>query len=749
MGEFLCSFNEGSKDMRGLLGGKGANLSEMTGMGLPVPFGFTVTTKACKAFLEEGNKLSEEITEGIHEKIQEIEEVTGKKFGSGKNPLLVSVRTSSVINIPTMAGTILNIGLNDETVKGLAELNDSLEFALDSYSRFIRMYGSIVRKIPQQNFLSAYERLRRKAISEDSSLDKSRLLSDTVREYKDIILEKSGKPVPQDVWTQLTEAVSSVFGYWNSDDTLNYRELHEIPDDIGVAAVVQSMVFGNMSDNSCIGTVFTRDPSSGENSICGDFMIKAQGGDLIFAEVKAKKIEEMPEFFKDAYNKFLTIATLLEKYNKDMQEIEFTIERNKLYILQTRKGRRSPEAAVRIAVEMVEEGTVDRKASVAGIRADDINKLVLASLKGADSVDEDTVRNFNTILEWADEFRTMGVRANIDTPEDAEAALRLGAEGIGLCRSERMFSSEERLSDFINMILADNVKARVEALEVLKPYQKEDFKKIFAIMGDMPVTVRLLDPSLQRFLPHSEKDVRLLAKTLRIPEKRLAAKVLLLHEENPIIGKRGSRLAVSYPEIVKMQTESIMTAAIEVKRETGNEPNISIMVPFVSSAREFANVRNTVEEAASGCFCALQEEVDYSIGTMIETPRAAIIADKIAEKADFFSFGTNDLTELVYGFSREDTESLIEEYLKKDLLDKNPFYTLDKNGVGSLIAMATSLGRKVKPKLKIGLCGDHGGDAETIEFCGKTEINYVSCSTLRIPGARLAAAQASLRASER
>ncbi len=458
MGEFLCSFNEGSKDMRELLGGKGANLSEMTGMGLPVPFGFTVTTKACKAFLEEGNKLKEEITEGIHEKIQELEEVTGKKFGSGENPLLVSVRTSSVINIPTMAGTILNLGLNDETVKGLAELNDSLEFALDSYSRFIRMYGSIVRKIPQQNFLSAYERLRRKAISEDRPSDKCRLLSDTVREYKEIILEKSGKPLPQNVWTQLAEAVSAVFGYWNSADTLNYRELHEISDDIGVAAVVQSMVFGNLNDNSCIGTVFTRDPSSGENSICGDFMIKAQGGDLIFAEVKAKKIEEMPEFFKDAYNKFLTIATLLEKYNKDMQEIEFTIERNKLYILQTRKGRRSPEAAVRIAVEMVEEGTVDRKTSVAGIRADDINKLVLASLKGEDSVDEDTVRNFNTILEWADELRTMGVRANIDTPEDAAAALRLGAEGIGLCRSERMFSSEERLSDFINMILADNVK---------------------------------------------------------------------------------------------------------------------------------------------------------------------------------------------------------------------------------------------------------------------------------------------------
>lgn len=749
MGEFLCSFNEGSKDMRQLLGGKGANLSEMTGMGLPVPFGFTVTTKACKAFLEAGNVLSEEITEGIYEKIRELEEVTGKVFGSGENPLLVSVRTSSVINMPTMADTILNLGLNDETVMGLANLSGSIEFALDSYSRFIRMYGSIIRKIPQNEFLSAYESLRKKAASEQAPLDKNGLLSDTVSAYKDIILKKSGRAFPQEVTVQLKEAVSSVFGHWNSEETLSYRELHEIPSGIGVAAVVQSMVFGNLDDNSCIGTVFTRDPSSGENSICGDFMIKAQGGDLMFSEVKAQKIEEMPEFFGDAYTKFLTIAALLEKYNKDMQEIEFTIERNKLYILQTRKGRRSPEAAVRIAVEMVEEGIVDRKASVAGIRADDINKLVLASLKGEESVDEDTVRNFNTILEWADEFRTMGVRANIDTPEDARAALRLGAEGIGLCRSERMFSGEERFADFINMILADNAKDRIAALEVLKPYQKEDFKKIFAIMGDLPVTVRLLDPSLQKFLPRSDKDVRLLAKALHIPEKRLAAKILLMHEENPIIGKRGSRLAVSYPEIVRMQSEAIITAAIAVKQETGNEPNISIMVPFVSSAREFANVRNTVEEAAAGCFSALKEEVDYSVGTMIETPRAAIIADKIAEKADFFSFGTNDLTELVYGFSREDTESLIEDYLKKDLLDKNPFYSLDKSGVGSLIAMAVNLGRKAKPKLKIGLCGDQGGDPTTIEFCGKTEINYVSCSTLRIPGARLAAAQASIRAAER
>lgn len=750
MREFLCSFNEGNKDMRSLLGGKGANLAEMTGMGLPVPFGFIVTTEACKKFFEEGNKLDDDTLKGIYEKVGELEEVTGKKFGSGENPLLVSVRTSSVVNIPTVSGAILNLGLNDKGTEGLAKLSGSMEFALDSYSRFIRLYGTVVRKIPQSLFTAAYEKFKKRQQSAPEYYSEEGLLFDTVEEYKNIILNKSGSAFPQDPYEQLREAVSCIFSYWNAEDMVNYRELHEIPGDIGVAAIVQSMAFGNSDDDSCIGTAFTRNPKTGEKCVCGEFMIRAQGDDLSFMDdAGVHEIQKMQEYLPDAWERFLKIAALLEKYNKDMQEIEFTIEQGKLYILQARKGRRSPEAAVKIAVEMVEEGIIDRKTSVAGIKADDINKLVLSGFNESKSVDEETASNFNMILSWADELRTMGVRANIDTPEDAEIALRLGAEGIGLCRSEHMFFGEERLYNFISMILADNEKDRTRALEILKPYQQEDFKKIFLIMEDRPVTIRLLDPSLHRFLPHTEKDIKALAKRLHVSEKNLAAKLLLMQEENPLMGARGSRLAVSYPEIVKMQTEAIITAAVEVQRETENELDISIMIPFVSSVREFAKVRETVEDAAVNCLKTLDAEMEYSVGTMIETPRAALIADKLAEKADFFSFGTNDLTELVYGLSRVDTKDLVEEYLKKDLLDKNPFYSLDQTGVGGLMAMAATLARKVKPKLRIGLSGEHGGDSTTIEFCGQIEINYVSCSTLRIPGARLAAAQAAIKSSER
>lgn len=747
MGEFLCSFNEGSKNMRSLLGGKGANLSEMTGMGLPVPFGFVLNTKACARFFENGGALDSAILEEIKTKIGEIEEVTGKELGGGENPLLVSVRISNVVKMPTMTGTVFNLGLNDKTVQGLARLGD-MEFALDCYTRFLRTYGFLVRRIPQHHFITAYEDIKKKALAEyGDGYSEEAVLFDTAERYKAIIIKKSGRPVPEEPLDQLRETISAAFGQWNSYASRSYRELHEVPQSTGAAVVVQAMVFGNLDENSCTGTVFTRDPNTGGKVTCGEFLMKSQGGDTAFRDIEAVKIEKLENFFPQLYRKFFDIANLLESYNKNMQEIEFTVESGKLYMLETKAARRTPSAAVKIAVDMVNEGIVDRGTSVANIRAADINKLVLKQFREGDSVDKQTADNFNTILQWADEFRTVGVRANIDTPEDAALAIRLGAEGIGLCRSEHMFFDEERIYDFIRMILAESVSERNKALALLKPYQKEDFKNIFRIMEDRPVTIRLLDPSFHKFLPHTEADAKLLAKRLKISEKKLWAKAILMREENPTMGKRGSRLAVLHPEIVRMQTEAIIEAALEVRDDIDGDMDISIMVPFISSVREFTNVRETVEAAAAECLKAAEAELDFTVGTMIETPRAALLADMIAEKADFFSFGTNDLTELVYGLSGEDTEELIDEYIKKDILDKNPLYSLDKRGVGRMIEMASSLGRKTKPKLKIGICGEHGGDPDTIEFCDSIGINYFSCSTLRIPGARLAAAQSEIKAA--
>ncbi|MFR8855080.1 MAG: putative PEP-binding protein, partial [Oscillospiraceae bacterium] len=588
------------------------------------------------------------------------------------------------------------------------------------------------------------------ALDEDGEdYSEEAVLFETAMQYKSIIMKKTGHPVPDEPFDQLREAVSAALGHWNSYATRSYRELHEIPESVGTAVVVQAMVFGNMDQNSCTGTVFTRDPNTGEKITCGEFLMKSQGGDTSFRDIEAVKIEKMEDFFPQLYRKFFDIAQLLERYNENVQEIEFTVESGKLYMLETKAARRTPAASVKIAVDMVSEGIVDRETSVANIRASDINKLVLKQFKDEDSIDTKTVDNFNTILEWADEFRTVGVRANIDTPEDAALAIKLGAEGVGLCRSEHMFFGEDRIYDFIRMIIAEDAAERNRAIAALKPYQKDDFKRIFRIMEDRPVTIRLLDPSFHRFLPHAESDIRNLAGKLKISEKKLGAKVLLLREENPAMGKRGSRLAVLHPEIVRMQTEAVIEAALEVREEVDGDLNISIMVPFISSVREFTNVRETVETTAMQCLKAADASLDFSVGTMIETPRAALLADMIAEKADFFSFGTNDLTELVYGLSKEDTEDLIEEYIKKDILDKNPFYSLDERGVGRMIEMACISGRKTKPKLKIGICGEHGGDPDTIEFCESIGINYFSCSTLRIPGARLAAAQAEINSAKK
>ena len=571
------------------------------------------------------------------------------------------------------------------------------------------------------------------------------MLFDSVQAYKKIIEDHTGRSVPEDPYEQLREAVGANLSRWYSEDSVVYRELHEIEDECLTAAVVQAMVYGNLDENSCTGTVFTRDPNTGERVACGEFLVRAQGGDSSFRDMTAVRIERIGDFFPQLYDQFVRIADLLERYNGDMQEIEFTIQQGKLFMLGTKSGRRTPQAAVKIAVEMVGEKTITRENAVVNLRAEDVNDLVLQGIKRREDVGEETIKNFHTILDWADEFRTMGVRANIDTPEDAALALRLGAEGVGLCRTEHMFFSEERTFDFISMILADSDEERALALDKLKAYQREDFRRIFEVMEDRPVTIRLLDPSFHHVLPRSEKELHILAQRLGADEKKLGAKIILLHEENPEMGRRGSRLAVAHPEIAQMQTEAVIEAAWEAKQAGDFEPNVAIMVPFVSTAREFYYVKDVIDEAASSCMKRLGAELDYSIGTMIETPRAALLAGSIAERADFFSIGTNDLTELVYGLSRADAEELIDEYIDKDILDKNPFYSLDKTGEGRIIEMAAAAGRRAKPNLKIGLSGDHGGDPASVEFCENVGVDYFSCSTLRIPGTRLAAAQAEIR----
>lgn len=736
MGELLRSFNEGGKEMKELIGIKGANLSEMAGMGLPVPFGFTVTTETCRKFYEDGNVLGCQILDEIRDKVGEIEEVTGKKFGGGDNPLLVSVRPSTLMEIPAMADTVLNVGMNDKSAHGLADIG-GYEFAFDSYTRFLRTYGSLVRKIPSERFIKAYGAVRQRFSAPEAVLYQS------VQAYKEIIEKESGLRFSEEPYKQLEEAICAVFEAWNSPEAVNYRELHEISGDGGIAVIVQAMAYGNIDDNSCSGTVFTRDPNTGEKITCGEFTMRSQGGDNSFKDVRTLKISSLEDVFPELYDQFMRIAALLENYNKDMQEIEFTVEKGKLYMLETKPARRSPKAAVKIAVEMVNEKIIDRRTAVANIRASDINNLVLSSIRDEEAFDGETLKYFKELLEWADEFRTMGVRANIDTPEDARLALKLGADGIGLCRTEHMFFEKTRMRDFAGMMLAESREERSEALKKLTLYQREDFKEIFRIMDDRPVTIRLLDPSPNRFMPRSEKERKGLAERLNISEKKLKAQMMLLEEENPEMGARGSRLAVMYPDIVRMQTRALIEAAYELNQE-GIDTDISIMVPFVSSAREFAFVRKTIEEEADACFKRLDISMDYLIGTMIETPRAALLADVIAEKADFFSIGTNDLTELVYGLSKEDTENLIDEYIRKSILDKSPFQSIDQVGVGKLIKMTVEMSRRIKPKMRIGICGEQAGDHKTIEFCDRAGLNYVSCSALRIPGARLASAQAEI-----
>ena len=874
MKHFVYSFNEGSKDMRNLLGGKGANLAEMTKIGLPVPFGFTITTEACNEYYRNGGKLGEEIISEIKEKLSELENVTGKTFGSTTNPLLVSVRSGSVFSMPGMMDTILNLGLNDESTKGLADLTENRRFALDSFRRFIQMYGNVVMEIDGKNFEDIIEKAKHdRGIMYDIDLDEE-ALCEIIDEYKKVVRYGQEGGFPSDPKVQLIEAVKAVFRSWNNDRAIRYRRMERIPDSLGTAVNVQSMVFGNMGNTSGTGVAFTRSPVNGDNHVYGEFLVNAQGEDVVAGIRTPKPISEMTESFPEVYEDFMNIAKVLEQHYKDAQDMEFTVERNKLYMLQTRAGKRTAQSAVKIAVDMEREGLIDRETAVMRIEPGQIDQLLhprfdedelkgvsaiakglpaspgavsgkiyfnaleaeaavkkgekvvlvrettspedlagmiaaggiltakggvtshaavvarqmgkccvagcseivvsedkkelktkdkvygegdVISLDGYDgkvyegeihTVEPNLSGDFGVIMSWADGIRSLKIRTNADKPEDALKALEFGAEGIGLCRTEHMFFEENRIPAIRRMIVADTESERREALDALLPYQKNDFKGIYEVMKENPVTIRLLDPPLHEFLPHTDAEIRSLADKIGVPYEKLVRRTDELHENNPMLGHRGCRLAISYPEIAEMQTRAIMEAAIEVSEEKGYNIVPEIMIPLTSSDKEMAYIKDIVAKEAERCKEEKSSDIKYVIGTMIETPRAALTADEIAESAEFFSFGTNDMTQMTYGFSRDDTAKIIETYIEKNIFEEDIFRSIDEKGVGKLLEIAVKLGRQTRNDLKIGICGEHGGDPRSIEFCHKLGLNYVSCSPYRVPIARIAAAQAAIKCNQ-
>ena len=871
MGKFVYSFNEGSKDMRDLLGGKGANLAEMTKIGLPVPFGFTISTDACKDYLNKGGMLDDEIVREVYEHLDELEQVMGKKFGDIENPLLVSVRSGAPVSMPGMMDTILNLGLNDDSVKGLAAKTGNERFAYDSYRRFIQMFGDVVMEIPKSKFDQIFDG-RKKEVGAEYDVDlKTEDLKVIIEGYKELVKAELGREFPQNPKDQLMEAIQAVFRSWNNERAILYRKLNNISASLGTAVNVQSMVFGNTGENSGTGVAFTRSPVNGENKIFGEFLVNAQGEDVVAGIRTPQPIDQMKESFPDVYGKFEDIARILEDHYKDMQDMEFTVEEGKLFMLQTRNGKRTAEAAVKVAVDMVNEEKIDKETAIMRIAPEQIDQLLhpafdaeelkkhtpigkglpaspgaacgeivfsaddaavakeagkkvvlvreetspedLAGMVAAEGIltarggmtshaavvargmgkccvagchditvyeeekymeihgvkyhEGDMISingtdgsvyaaeiatkapelsgNFGTIMKWADEIRTIGVRTNADNPRDAKQAVQFGAEGIGLCRTEHMFFEEERIPKIRRMILADTEEERREALAGLLPYQKGDFKGLYETMAGKPVTIRLLDPPLHEFLPKNEEDMKELSEQFGIPLEKIKTKTIELHEFNPMMGHRGCRLAVTYPEIAEMQTEAIITAALEVKKETGIDIKPEIMVPLVGIPNELKNVKKTIDETAERCFEQAGERLNYMVGTMIEIPRAALVADEIAEDAEFFSFGTNDMTQMGFGFSRDDTGKIIREYVEKGVLEEDPFQVLDQRGVGKLVKMAAEEGRKTRPNIKLGICGEHGGNPKTIDFCHRLGLNYVSCSPFRVPIARLAAAQAAIR----
>ena len=870
--KFVYMFSEGDASMKNLLGGKGSNLAEMTKLGLPIPQGFTVTTEACTDYYNQGKKVTDEIQAEIFASLKKLEEIQGKKFGDESDPLLVSVRSGARASMPGMMDTILNLGLNDKAVAGFAAKTGNPRFAYDSYRRFIQMFSDVVMEMSKTFFDGILDKVKEeKGAKYDTDLT-AEDLQEVIAKYKSIYKEKMGEDFPQDPKVQLMEAVKAVFRSWDNPRAIVYRRMNDIPGDWGTAVNVQAMVFGNRGNTSGTGVAFTRNPSTGENKIYGEYLINAQGEDVVAGIRTPQPISRLKEDMPEAYEQFMTIAKKLEDHYRDMQDMEFTIEDKKLYFLQTRNGKRTAPAALQIACDLVDEGKITEEEAVLRIEAKSLDQLLHptfnpAALKAGEvigealpaspgaaagkvyftaedakkahvekgervilvraetspediegmhaaegiltarggmtshaavvargmgtacvsglgelkineeegyfelagkvvkkgdyiSLDGSTGKvylgdikteeasisgNFERIMKWADKYRKLRVRTNADTPADTKNAVKLGAEGIGLCRTEHMFFAPDRIPKIRKMILSETVEGREAALAELLSFQKADFKAMYETLAGMPMTVRYLDPPLHEFVPTAEADIVALAQDMGLTVEHVKATIESLHEFNPMMGHRGCRLAVTYPEIARMQTRAVMEAAIEVKNEKGYDIVPEIMIPLVGEKKELKYVKDVVVETAEAVKKEKGSDIQYHIGTMIEIPRAALLANEIAEEAEFFSFGTNDLTQMTFGFSRDDAGKFLDAYYKAKIYESDPFARLDQNGVGQLVKMAVEKGKATRPNIKLGICGEHGGDPSSVEFCHEIGLSYVSCSPFRVPIARLAAAQAALK----
>ena len=868
MHKYVYLFSEGNGNMRELLGGKGANLAEMTNLGMPVPQGFTISTEACTRYYEDGEKIAQDIEDQIYEYLKKMEEITGKKFGDPHNPLLVSVRSGSRASMPGMMDTILNLGLNDEVVESFAKITGNPRFAYDSYRRFIQMYSDVVMEVGKKYFEELIDEMKaEKGVKLDTELDADDLKK-LAEQFKAEYKAKLGVDFPSDPREQLMGAVKAVFRSWNNQRAIVYRRMNDIPSSWGTAVNVQAMVFGNTGDESGTGVAFTRNPATGDPHLYGEFLMNAQGEDVVAGIRTPQSIDQLKEVMPEVYDQFAAIADKLEKHYKDMQDMEFTIEKGKLYMLQTRNGKRTAQAALKIAVDMVDEGMLTKEEAIMKVEpkqldallhpqfdaeslkaaapvtkglpaspgaacgkvyftaaeavaaAENGNKVVLVRLETSPediegmaaaqgvmtvrggmtshaavvargmgtccvagcgevkmneeekyfligdkkvcegdyiSIDGSTgnvylgeiktvpasmTGDFGRFMGWADEIRTLKVCTNADTPRDAEQAVRFGAEGIGLCRTEHMFFEADRIKAVREMIVSKNEEQRRKALEKLLPMQRGDFEGLFMAMGGRPVTIRFLDPPLHEFLPQEEGDIIEIAGEMNMSVADLKQIIADLHEFNPMLGHRGCRLAVTYPEIAEMQTRAVIEAAINVKKATGLDIEPEIMIPLVGMVNELKFVKNVVTKTADEIIAQSGVEMKYLVGTMIEIPRAAVTADEIAQEAEFFSFGTNDLTQMGFGFSRDDVGKILNAYYDKKIMERDPFASLDQDGIGQLVKMAVEKGKKTRPDIKLGVCGEHGGDPASVEFFHKIGLNYVSCSPYRVPIARLAAAQA-------
>ena len=871
MEKYVYSFKEGNKDMRDLLGGKGANLAEMTNLGLPVPNGFTITTQACNRFYEENEELWQDLKEEIRKGIENVEKITNKGFSDKENPLLFSVRSGAKISMPGMMDTILNLGLNDVTVEGLSKKTNNERFAYDSYRRFIQMFSDVAMGIPKAEFDKILNKQKEKRnIESDIELNTDDL-KEIVKEYKAIYKKYIGEDFPQDPKVQLFNAVRAVFMSWNTPRAKTYRKLNEISDTLGTAVNVQEMVFGNMGMNSGTGVAFTRNPATGENVLFGEFLIDAQGEDVVAGVRTPEPIARLENELPSVYKEFKETVEKLEKHYKDMQDIEFTVENGKLFMLQCRNGKRTTKAAINIAVDQVNEGLITKeeailriepksidqilhptfeekdvkskeeitkglpaspgaasgvvvfspdkvieyhknnlktilvreetspedidgmvyaegiltarggmtshaavvargmgKCCVAGcseLRVDEEDKVIryhggeikegdMISIDGSTGyvylgeikkVTPELSGNFAKFMEWADEFRTLEVKANADNPRDAKQALDFGAQGVGLCRTEHMFFDDKRIFQVRKMILSKTLEEREKALEKLLPYQRGDFEGIFKVMEEKGVVIRLLDPPLHEFLPKTKEDIESLAKDMGITTQVIEDRIEDMKEFNPMLGHRGCRLCVTWPEIYKMQVRAIMEAAINVSEEIKKDIKPMIMVPLIGELKELEFVKGHLVEEINKVFDEKNKKLAYEIGTMVEVPRAALLADEIAKEAEFFSFGTNDMTQMTWGYSRDDYGKFVNAYIDNGIYERSPFDSLDTEGVGKLLDMATKLGRQTRPDIHVGICGEHGGDPRSIEFCDAIGLDYVSCSPYRVPIARLAAAQAAIK----